>query len=354
MFTLKAIFGRIIFKSVAFVFLLALVVLLIFEAYTLIVSHSEGKGPLPSRFGNFERVRALLKNDEGSDRFSFAAIGDTSGCGTFERICEGLRDEPLSFVVLLGDSVREGTPGYHQYFRAELAHELAMPFPIFYVVGNHDVDLDTFPLSEFEKTYGPTNFSFEYKGCLFVVLRMVKKLHSIKESCAFLESVLSGKRSAYRKVFVFMHIAPPVSEGFVMKRYEDSEKVVELADRFNIDYIIAGDYHGYSRIKHKNTVYLVTAGGGAHIRNRKFGNFHHATVLEVGPHSVSEKILFVERDEEFQDQLERFALAEAYPWMSSNRAAAIVLNVGILGLSLLMLAIVLRRRHVPGNDVSKK
>ena len=50
-----------------------------------------------------------------------------------------------------------------------------MAFPVFYVVGNHDVDAETFPISEFETNYGPTNFSFDYCGCLFIVLRILNE-----------------------------------------------------------------------------------------------------------------------------------------------------------------------------------
>ncbi len=354
MLKIKKKIQKVIFKSIAFFFFLALVVLLIFEAYTLIIFHTEGNKALPSTFGNFESVRALLKDDGKSDTFSFALAGDTKGCGTFERICENLKEEPVAFMVLLGDCVRDGTPGYHRYFRAEWAKELATYFPVFYVVGNHDVDAETFPISTFEKTYGPTNFSFEYKGCLFIVLRILNKPYSTKESFAFLESVLSGHRSKYRKVFVFMHIPPPISDDISPRAIDNPEKMVDLADKYDIDYVIAGDYHGYARVKHKNTVYLVTAGGGAHISNRKFGNFHHATVIQVSPNSVSEKLLYVPRVEDFEDRLERYALAVVFPWLNNHWLVAIVLNLAILGGFLLMLARVLRKHRISSDDVSKK
>ncbi len=307
-----------------------LVVALLFEVYTFIVVYTEGNRTLPATFGNFERVRALLKDNEQSDGFSFAVVGDTKGCGTFERICAALKDDPLSFMVLLGDCVRKGTPGYHRYFRAEWSGDLAVPFPVFYVVGNHDVDREQFPISQFEKTYGPTNFSFDYDGCLFIALRILDKPYSTRESLAFLESLLLARRSNYRKVFVFMHIPPPVSSDFSVRDVENSDELVALFDRFKVDYVIAGDYHGYARVREKNTVYLVTGGGGAHLKKREFGMFHHAIVIKVGPDSVSERILFVDRKEDYEDQMERYALAELYPWLKNNRALAVILNVGIL------------------------
>ncbi|MFQ5822394.1 MAG: metallophosphoesterase family protein [Candidatus Heimdallarchaeota archaeon] len=312
-------------------FMLGLV--LVFEVYTFAVSYIEGNTALPAAFGNFERVRELLASDEQRDEFSFAVVGDTRrGPGTFEQIWQKLKDEPLSFMVLLGDCVREGTAGYHRFFRSEWAGKAALPFPVFYVAGNHDVDRETFPISQFEKIYGPTNFSFGYHGSLFIVLRILNKPYSTKESLAFLESLLSARRHDYRKVFVFMHIPPYVSSDFFARRFEDEKRLVALFDRFHVDYVIAGDYHGYARVKLRNTVYLVSGGGGSHLEEQKFGRFHHAIVIKVRPNSVSERILQVNKKGDFEDRAKELALAEVYPWMEKNWPVAILLNVGILGI----------------------
>jgi len=308
-------------------------VVLLFEVYTLIAVYTEGNAALPGTFGNFERVRALLADDERRDEFSFAVVGDTRGTGTFERIAEALRHEPLSFMVLLGDCVQSGTSGYHRYFRAEWGEELVMPFPVFYVVGNHDVDGKEFPMSQFEKTYGPSIFSFDYQGHLFIALNIMGDSYWIKKSIAYLASLLLACRHDYRKVFVFMHIPPPVFCDFDDGRELQNSELVALCDRFNIDYLIGGNFHGYSRVKRKNTTYLLAVGGGAGLRkSRKFGRFHHAIVIKVGPNSVSEQILFVNKEQDFEDVVERFALAELYPWIVSHWPAAILLNVGILAL----------------------
>jgi len=216
--------------------------------------------------------------------------------------------------------------------RAEFAKELATPFPVFYVVGNHDVDKKRFPISRFEKAYGPTNFSFDYNGDLFIVLRILPKPYSTKESLDFLESLLSARRGDYDKVFVFMHIPPPISSDFSARAFENPKRMVALFDKFKVDYVFAGDYHGYARVKVRNTVYLVTGGGGERIKKRKFGGFYHAMVIKVGPDSVSERILFVNRSADFEDTAEMNALAAVYPWLKKNRALSIILNIIILGL----------------------
>jgi len=304
---------------------------LVFEVYAFIMAYTEGNAALPATFGNFERVRALLKSDDQREEFCFAVAGDTKGTGTFERLAALLKGEPVSFLVLLGDCVRTGRPGFHQYLRAELTEELKMPFPIFYVVGNHDVSKENFPVSRFEEMYGPTNFSFDYQGCLFIVLRILDSpAYSTEESLLFLESVLSARRHNYRKVFVFMHIPPHISTDFQVRRIENADKLVALFDKFKVDYVITGDYHGYARLKHRGTVYLVTGGGGARLSKNKYAAFHHAVVIKVGQQQVSERILFTKRNEELEDMLECCAVAEAYPWMKENLWTTLILNLGVV------------------------
>jgi len=316
-------------KGAYLLLFLTILCVLVAEAYAIITVHTEGNAALPATFGNFERVRALLADDEQREQFSFAVAGDTKGTGTFERLVGFLKDEPISFLVLLGDCVRNGRPEYHQYFRAELAKELRIS-PTFYVVGNHDVSEDEFPISRFEEMYGPTNFSFEYQGCLFIVLRILPiPYYSTEESLAFLESTLSARRREYNKVFVFMHVPPPISADFAARLFENTDTFLSLCDRFKVDYVIAGDYHGYARVQRKDTVYLITGGGGARL-DKVPGNFHHAILITVGPQGVSERILSTEKDEDLQDMMECWALADVYSWMRKNVWATILLNIGIV------------------------
>jgi len=314
---------------VLFVGVLALV--LIVEAVSLIIIRREGDLPLPPTFGNFDPVRALLAKDARSEEFSFAVVGDPHISSTFAELCRQLRDMPLSFMVILGDGVSRPTPAQHQFLRAEWATELAMPFPVFYAVGNHDVDEKTFPLDLFEKTYGPTNFSFEYGRCLFIVLRALEPPCSSRESIEFLQSVLSSRRAACRRVFVFMHIPPMVSSDYQVRGLDSAGEFALLFDRFKVDYVFGGDYHGLARVKVRDTVYLVTGGGGGRLRKQKFGRAHHAMVIGVRPDSISERILYVDRKTDWKDEMEAFAIAKFHPWLEENRLAVVVANAGILG-----------------------
>lgn len=302
-----------------------------FEIYTMFIQNYEGNIDLPQRTGNFAHVREMLAKEQQKDEFCFGVIGDTQSHGTFEQIAKELRSEPLSFAVFLGDFVRKGTEGNHNYFKSEYTTEFAFPFPTFFVVGNHDVDINNFPLSRFEEVYGPSIFSFEYQKCLFVVLRILNEPYSNEESLQFLEKLSSEKDLPnYNKIFVFMHIPPPISSDFSAREFKGSTEIISFIEKLKADYVIAGDYHGYARIAINNTVYLVTGGGGAHLEERKFGRFHHALVLKVTKDSISEKILMVNRKEELGDRIENFVLAYIYPWMRNNLLAVSFLNIIVM------------------------
>lgn len=326
-----------LFTWMKFPLLLLFVSFFCLESYALLVHHFEGRRDLSHISGNFPQNREKLCHEKLKDEFSFAVVGDTKSSGTFEEIAAELGNEPLSFLVFLGDFVYKGSEGEHNFFKAEFATEFSFPFPSFFVVGNHDVDSRNFPISRFEEVYGPSIFSFEYQECLFVILRILNPPYTNGESLQFLKKLISENTSSrYRKTFVFIHIPPPVSSDFKARPFDGSDEIISLFEKLNPDYVIAGDYHGYARITRKDIVYLVTGGGGAHLEEKKFGRFHHALVLRVTKNGVSEKMLVVNRDETLEDGLERFALASVYPWLRGNWFATALLNSLVLAISILL------------------
>lgn len=307
-----------------------------FEAYTVVVQ-KEGDAPLPLLFGNFPANRAVLQDAQEKGEFAFAVVGDTKSVGTFESIAEELRETRLDFAFLLGDCSYGGTEDQHRYFRAECAEEYALPFPVFYVVGNHDVNPKGFPISRFEEVYGPSIFSFEYQGCLFIVLRILNVPFTNEESLAFLRKFRDADFGKYLHTFVFMHIPPPVSPTFEARSYSEAEQLVGLLDELGIDYVFAGDFHGYAQVRLRGTTYIVTGGGGAHLAEEPGKQFHHALVVRVTPNSVDERIVFIPPRNDFEDRLEKLAITEAWPWMQRHPYPHIALNVaGFLVLIMLI------------------
>ncbi len=316
-----------------------LVFLLGFQAYTIIVVTYDGRKGFPENFGNFERVRRTLEQQGPQETFSFAVVGDTQSVGTFERITHELRGEPLSFAVILGDFVQTGTKAHHRFFRAEWADELLLPYPVFVIAGNRDVAHEAasgdelwMSLPDFESVYGPTNFCFEYAGCLFVGLRILSAPFGTEESIDFLQSTLEKHRGKNQMIFVFMHIPPSISSAFEVKSFDNQERLIDLFDRYKVDYVFAGDYHGYARVRRNNTAYIVTGGGGAHLeKGNRYARFHHVVVLDVSDSSVSERILAVHRRTDIEDILERYAFTQLCPALRARPIVSAAINLLFLG-----------------------
>jgi hypothetical protein len=103
----------------------------------------------------------------------------------------------LDFGLFTGDIVTSGTPENWDTVDATLAELTA---PVHFVVGNHDMS----NRSLFVSRYGPTYYSFEYMGDLFVVLDgELNWCNILGEQMTFLQQVLDGTDA--ENVFVFVH-----------------------------------------------------------------------------------------------------------------------------------------------------
>jgi hypothetical protein len=301
--------------------------------YVLAVQR-EGATPLPPRFGNFPRVRDVLAAQPPREPFAFAVLGDTKSLGTFERLAEELRRLPLDFAVLLGDCASEGTEAAHRYLRAESGEMLDMPFPVFYVVGNHDVSASGFTLARFEQTYGPTVFSFVHRGCQFLMLRTLTTPAANGDSLALLRTALAEPPGTYRRRFVFMHMPLPGLNPGIEGRHHVPSHAAELAALLRAlkpDYVFAGDFHGYTSATVGPTRYLVTGGGGARLRDAPAGQFHHAMIVTVAADRVTERLLQVPASFDPEDAMERWAIERVYPWMRTHLAATVAAHAALLG-----------------------
>jgi hypothetical protein len=321
-FTFSFPAGRIICLAI-------IAVLFAFEVYVLSINHFEGGTPLPPYFGNHPRVIRMLTDQSMKGSFRFAVVGDTKSIGTFERIAEELRHQSLDFVVLLGDVAYNGTESFHRLLRAEI-NEYKLEVPTFYIIGNHDVEPDTFPVRRFEEIYGPGIFSFVYQDCLFIGLRILDEPYSNQESIDFLSHIVSGSSDSFRHKFVFMHIPPPISADFSARSFKGDAELVALFNKLRVDYVFAGDFHGYARTRFGSTNYLVTGGGGARLKNKKFKQFHHAVVVTVSQDRISERIIQVDKIDELEDALEKLAIGEVYPWLIKYRIFVVPANAMLL------------------------
>jgi hypothetical protein len=139
--------------------------------------------------------------------YSFFVAGHTYGVppGTdfsgphppFHEFFPKINTSHLDFGVFTGDIVPLGTPDNWDTVDAALAE---LSSPVRFVVGNHDMS----NRSLFVSRYGPTYYSFEYMGDLFVVLDgELNWCNILGEQMTFLQQVLDGTEA--KNVFVFVH-----------------------------------------------------------------------------------------------------------------------------------------------------
>ena len=176
--------------------------LLGFEGYAFAIVQNQNRASLPTNYGNFERIVNSLDKKEPNETFSFAVVSDIAESCTFERLCNKLRNKGLSFMVVLGGFVLTHEKGSYDYFNHACTHQYRLPFPVFLVVGDHDIVYDEMnfnigdvSLADFENMYGPPNFFFGYDGCLIIGLCLLSAPYPTNRSLEFLDSTQGGLQS---------------------------------------------------------------------------------------------------------------------------------------------------------------
>ena len=104
-------------------------------------------------------------------------------------------------------------------------------------------------------------------------------------------------------------------------------ELVSLFDRYKVDYVCTGDYHGFGTVRRRDTCYVISGGGGAHLKRGPFGTFHHLVVFRVSQDSVEECLLVLRKRFGLEDRFESFALGRAYPFMRSQLVPVLALDL---------------------------
>lgn len=314
----------------------AAVVFFSWEIYALSVGRATARSGLPDNYGNFDKNIRRLESSEPKDDFSFCVVGDPHGSGTFERLCEQLRNEPLSFIVITGDFSKRCRKSYHDFFIYQCANTYCLSVPVFLIPGNRDVDYDNtygnnISMDQFRDMYGPENFCFEYSGCLFVGVCTFPAHVSSADGIEYLEKTLATRRKKGQKVFVFTHMPSVVKPGIKAGTFKERSRFIEIVNRYEVDYVFASHYHGYTRSERNGIVYLVTGGGGGDLHETEsFGGLHHAMVLTVDGKSVSEKVIFAQSRQKPSSRLARVSLANFNPVLAKYTAFSIAVNLFVL------------------------
>lgn len=286
---------------------------------------------VPARLGNHPATLAALEREgSGREAFSFAVLGDPESSATGARLFARLAGEGPDFGVLVGDGVRSPTYGLHEELRRDLAGAGTGTFPWLFIPGNRDVDPRRFPVARFEAEYGAADFAFVYGGCLFAGLRFLPAPDPTGAGLDRLEAALARTAGAVRHRFVFVHVPPPVFDGFSTRPVEGAERLLALCARYRVDYLFAADLHGHARTERDGTAFVVTGGGGGSLHRTGAGAFFHGLVIRVGPRGIDEELVVVEAATDLRKALRVAVLGQAIPWIRLNPRGALLADVLLL------------------------
>jgi len=276
---------------------------------------------IPSKHLIGNRISNLKTLEEKGFPFSFLIIGDTKGSETAESLIEmALEKWTASFMIILGDFVRKPDIWKHRFFMTEMTREISLPFPVFLVTGNHDID-DTREVTKqterrvtsevFESLYGPKDFDFVVNNCLFIICDNNYPRNRSSYLC-YLRKTLSKRREGKKHVFVFMHCPPSGLAKHLSGEIPD-EEFFTLLESYRVTACFFGHYHGYWRGQKKGVNYIVSGGGGAHLRDPGGVRLHHILKITVWQEKISEEIITTQGQNVWEDRFEEWAFTNLFP-----------------------------------------
>ena len=301
--------------------------------YTLAQGHRVVSQSLPEQLGNTPEKLARLADQVNPDDIAFAAMGDVKqGTATFAYLLDLAAQDNVDFAVILGDFVSDPEPLRHRLF-IEQIRQIAPPFPIILVPGNHDVHEDfSFTADDFSESYGQAQFDFVIGRCQFIVLNNVEPYDDTGEYLTFLEQAVTEKADAVDQIFVFMHVPPKqVNEQIKTRPMAGAERFVELCKSLEIDYVFTGDHHGYVKTVLGPTTYIVTGGGGDRLRG-DHGQFHHVSRIHIDTDGIIDSLIAANKQPEWPQRIERNLILHVFPLMIAPRWGPIVTIICLLGL----------------------
>ena len=226
----------------------------------------------------------MLKNinlaNDHQKHFSFAVMGDNrDGDYILKKIIRNInKDKDIKFAINNGDLVPDG---YKKEFRSYLSIINTSNKPVLSIIGNHEISWYEGE-TNYEKTFGKTYFSFDYKNSYFIILDSSSKKGIFNRQYKWLKKELK-KSQRYQNRFVFMHVPlydprkGKYQKGHSLKKIKNADKLNKLFDKYKVTMLFCSHIHLYLRGKWNKTPYIITGGAGAPLK--KNGFYHYIKVI---------------------------------------------------------------------------
>lgn len=270
-------------------------------------------------------VRALK---EKGFPFSFLVVGDTHNREMAESLMKSaLREKSYSFMIIVGDFVKQPDIWDHRFFLTEMTTEIKPPFPVFLVAGNHDIDYTSLRISEkkrrvtpevYESFYGARNFDFTFNQCLFIICDIDPKNQT--GYITFLRDVLFKKSEGKKYIFVFIHYPPKGVPDDNDAGLPNEDEFFSLLETYKVTTCFFGHYHGYGRGQRRGVNLIVSGGGGGHLKESKspWGKFHHILKVKVDQNIITEGMITHPEKFSIEDSFEGWVWDSLFPMVENK------------------------------------
>ena len=235
------------------------------------------------------RVRDIEKEVDPED-FCFAILGDNKNDHkVFPEIMSKINDDPdISFVIHLGDMVKQPNKIFYQEFLGMVRAFLQKPF--LSIPGNHDIDGQGNSIF-YEQAFDKTHYTASIGGaCL--VFTDTEQLVSEKEQNWLRRALWRNRKS--KPLIVFMHIPlydPRGHDNHHALRKKIADQLLSIFDEYGVDHVYAGHIHGYWTGQWRTIPYTISGGAGAELYSHKISHgFYHYLKVRIQNGHIYEKV----------------------------------------------------------------
>ena len=202
------------------------------------------------------------------DGFAFALMGDSQGHNDILSaiLSEIAEAEDCDFALLCGDLTPSGRASEFVAFQ-ETLNESAVP--VYLTAGNHDVK--TNGGDEYEKRFGPAEYSFEYCEVQFAIVDS-SDLNVTFEQIEWMQREFED---ATKRVMM-THVPPydPFGDNHTLWP-ESCDRVLSFIEQGGVDAVLSGHIHAFNHTTIGSADMVISGGAGATLVD---GEHHYAVV----------------------------------------------------------------------------
>eukprot|EP01095_Lingulamoeba_sp_RSL-Kostka_P009499 TRINITY_DN3302_c0_g1_i1.p1 TRINITY_DN3302_c0_g1~~TRINITY_DN3302_c0_g1_i1.p1 ORF type:complete len:737 (+),score=227.14 TRINITY_DN3302_c0_g1_i1:143-2353(+) len=224
------------------------------------------------------KIPAPLNSEYDDGNFRVAVISDNQyGAEELRHIILHLEQMNADFMLMGGDYVDNGKElsQFNKYLWQPLSiQNFVQSIPTIIAHGNHDGE------SSYAYAYTghpspqdfnqPEYFSFYYEGSHFITLNSNCDSKICPHQTKWLIETLSSQKSLDARFRLVMFHLPPFTELWDPREGYNGEEFVQtewvpLFEKYNVDIVISGHTHAYSRFINNNVIYTIVGGAGGMI-----------------------------------------------------------------------------------------